>query len=556
MLLVTGSTGTTGMEVLQGAQGPRRRGPRAGARRDEGASPARPRLRAGHGRPRRPAHARPGARGRRAAPTSCSPIGPMQSEFEQAFLETAKEAGVKHVVKLSVIGASPEAPLRFARTHAKVEQALRDSGMDWTLLRPTSFMQNTLSWGARVLDGTFYSPVPDAAFSIVDARDVAEVAAVALTEEGHEGKAYGLSGPEAVSYRDQAKRVFAAAGREIDGRGDPGRGAQARARPGRRPALERRGPERAVRALRRRRRADGDVRRQGRAGPRPAHDRRIREGPRGRIQGAGMTEGGAWGAGLATYAGDRILEVFYPDPQLGGEGESRVTELSAEAAGEHGLPEAQRDGRAARRAPGHGAHPHRRPLARRRATPPTPTCACTCSATGSSSRTSINLDGIFGALPNVAWTSVGPGRPREPDRRCSSRPAPSGIAAAGLQRRQVPAHDRLRRADRRARRRRRPRAPRRPPRRGHDGHARGLRELQRRHARHLDGRGPHQRGRRRRRRLRRRRRRLDHGHAVRRRHRGHLDRRALPARRERRHRHLARRRVHRRGRALHHGRHA
>jgi uncharacterized protein YbjT (DUF2867 family) len=76
-------------------------------------------------------------------------------------------------------------------------------------------MQNTLAWGARVLDGTFYSPVPDAAFSLVDARDVAEVAAVALTEAGHEGKAYGLSGPEAVSYRDQATRVFAAAGREI-----------------------------------------------------------------------------------------------------------------------------------------------------------------------------------------------------------------------------------------------------------------------------------------------------------------------------------------------------
>jgi uncharacterized protein YbjT (DUF2867 family) len=77
-------------------------------------------------------------------------------------------------------------------------------------------MQNTLAWGDRVLDGTFYSPVPDAAFSLVDARDVAEVAAVALTEEGHESKAYGLSGPEAVSYRDQAKRVFAAAGRDIE----------------------------------------------------------------------------------------------------------------------------------------------------------------------------------------------------------------------------------------------------------------------------------------------------------------------------------------------------
>jgi uncharacterized protein YbjT (DUF2867 family) len=145
-----------------------------------------------------------------------APASPMQSELEQAFLETAKEAGVKHVVKLSVIGASEEAPGRFARSHGKVERALKESEMAWTLLRATGFMQNTLGWGERVQDGRFYTPVPDAAFSIVDARDVAEIAALALTDEGHEGKAYGLSGPEAISYRDQAKRVFAAAGREVE----------------------------------------------------------------------------------------------------------------------------------------------------------------------------------------------------------------------------------------------------------------------------------------------------------------------------------------------------
>jgi uncharacterized protein YbjT (DUF2867 family) len=214
MLLVTGSTGTTGMEVLKAlkardvaARALVRDETKAHHLRDLGFEPVTGDL----GDPRTLGPAFEGVE----KAYLVSPMGPMQSEFEQAFLETAKAAGVKHVVKLSVIGASPEAPLRFARTHAKVEQALRDSGMDWTLLRPTSFMQNTLSWGARVLDGTFYSPVPDAAFSIVDARDVAEVAAVALTEDGHAGKAYGLSGPEAVSYRDQATRVFAAAGREI-----------------------------------------------------------------------------------------------------------------------------------------------------------------------------------------------------------------------------------------------------------------------------------------------------------------------------------------------------
>jgi len=215
MLLVTGATGTTGMEVLKAlkARGAAARAlvrdeTKAHHLRDLGFEPVTGDL----GDPRTLGPALEDVE--RAF--LVSPMGPMQSEFEQAFLETAKAAGVKHIVKLSVIGANPEAPLRFARTHAKVEQALRDSGLAWTLLRPTSFMQNTLAWGARVLDGVFYSPVPDAAFSIVDARDVAEVAAVALTEEGHADKAYGLSGPEPVSYRDQAKRVFAAAGREIE----------------------------------------------------------------------------------------------------------------------------------------------------------------------------------------------------------------------------------------------------------------------------------------------------------------------------------------------------
>src|SRR5919202_2211235 len=215
MLLVTGATGTTGSEVLRAlkdrqvpARALVRDETKAHHLRDLGVEPVTGDL----GDPRT---LRPALEGVERA-YLVSPAGPMQSELEQTFIETAKDAGVRHVVKLSLIGASPEAPLRFARSHAKVEHALKESGMAWTLLRPTPFMQNTLAWGPRVLDGTFYSPVPDAAVSVVDARDVAEVAAAALTDDGHEGKAYGLSGPEAVTFRDQAKRVFAAAGREVD----------------------------------------------------------------------------------------------------------------------------------------------------------------------------------------------------------------------------------------------------------------------------------------------------------------------------------------------------
>ncbi len=215
MLLVTGATGTTGLEVLRALKA---RGAEARALiHDESKAGALEELGVEHvtGDLGDPRTLTPALEGVERAYLVC-PVSPMQSELEQTFLETAKAAGVKHVVKLSIIGASPEAPLRFARAHANVEQALRESGMAWTLLRPNGFMQNTLAWGAQVQDGTFYSPVPDAAFTIVDARDVAEVAALALTEDGHAGKAYGLSGPEAVSYRDQVRRVFAVADREVN----------------------------------------------------------------------------------------------------------------------------------------------------------------------------------------------------------------------------------------------------------------------------------------------------------------------------------------------------
>jgi uncharacterized protein YbjT (DUF2867 family) len=214
MLLVTGATGTTGTEVVRGL---RQRDvavralvhdeAKAGAVRELGAEPV-------VGEMGDPKTFEPALEGVERA-YLVAPVSPMQAEYEQLFVETAKAAGVQHVVKLSLIGASLQSPLRFGKTHAVVEQALRESGMGWTFLRPNGFMQNNLAWPAQVQDGKFFSPVPDAAFTIVDARDVAEVAVAALTGDGHASKAYALTGPEAVSYRDQARRLFAAAGREV-----------------------------------------------------------------------------------------------------------------------------------------------------------------------------------------------------------------------------------------------------------------------------------------------------------------------------------------------------
>ena len=166
----------------------------------------------------------------------------------------------------------------------------------------------------------------------------------------------------------------------------------------------------------------------------------------------------------------------------------------------------------------------------------------------------INLDGIFGVLPIVAWTNVGAVPvDKVTETRLHLRRKGQHLVVFGVDEFPrmvdyvVPDGVRIADADR-------VRLGRLPGAR-HRRHARGLRQLQRRHARHLDGRGPHLGRRRRRRRIRHRRRRVDHGHAVRRRHGGHQRRQGQPHRRQRRRGHVAGRQLRRRGRPLRHGRH-
>ena len=241
----------------------------------------------------------------------------------------------------------------------------------------------------------------------------------------------------------------------------------------------------------------------------------------GRARGADRYGGGvsasAWGDGLATVTdGGRVLDVWFPAPARP---RGRRRHLAAR------VRVADRRGRAPRHPPAAAVRCGSTTCPRRRRTPRTRTCGCTCSAPGWSARTGCRLDGIFGVLPNVVWTSAGPVRCRRPSSETRLRLLVDGpVTVLGVDKFPrmtdyvVPAGVRIADA--------RPGPARRPPGRGHHGDARGLRQLQRRHARPVDGRGPDLRRRGGRRRLRRRRRRVDHGHPVRRRQRGHLDRRA------------------------------
>lgn len=129
------------------------------------------------------------------------------AEIDECFLQTARAAGVERVVKLSAAAVlDPEADDAITRGQRAAEELLRGSGMSWTLLRPRSFMSNALSWAGSIRDErvvrTLYG---DSANACVDPRDVAEVAVRALTEEGHAGKTYTLTGPRAVTAAEQAR---------------------------------------------------------------------------------------------------------------------------------------------------------------------------------------------------------------------------------------------------------------------------------------------------------------------------------------------------------------
>ncbi|HZO49307.1 MAG TPA: SDR family oxidoreductase [Gaiellaceae bacterium] len=142
---------------------------------------------------------------------------PGQVELESNAIEAARAAGVRLVVKLSAAAASPDSPLLFPRWQGEIEQRLRASGLPWVLLRPTSYMTNLfLSAQAVRATGKLLAPAGAARISMIDPRDVGAVGAAVLAGEGHDGAAYLLSGPAAITYADVAAALSEATGRTIE----------------------------------------------------------------------------------------------------------------------------------------------------------------------------------------------------------------------------------------------------------------------------------------------------------------------------------------------------
>ncbi|MET7485075.1 NAD(P)H-binding protein [Streptomyces sp. NPDC005538] len=209
MILVTGATGNIGSALLKelrecGA------GPLRGFTRDAGRAVFPEGVEAVEGDFAEPESLKSAMDGVRSL-FLVSRLGP-----DADVLEAARRAGVEHVVLVSSITVQTHPHLGPAAENLAVERLLKDGGMVWTILRPTQFASNTLMWAGPIRDrGTVRAPYADTALPTVHPADIASVARAALTEPGHQGRTYALTGPEPVTPRQQAEAIAAVLGREV-----------------------------------------------------------------------------------------------------------------------------------------------------------------------------------------------------------------------------------------------------------------------------------------------------------------------------------------------------
>ena len=217
MILITGATGTIGNEVSQLLA-------RQGANvRAMTRDPSRARMPAGidvvPGDFEHPDSLRHAVEGASAVFLLTAP-GAWIPEHDRAMLHAARVAGVQKVVKLSAIGTgttNDSTDRRPGNWHLPGEQALQESDMAWTLLRPSSFASNALRWADAIRNG---KPVPNMTGTgtqgVVDPRDVAAAAAEALISDKHNGQIYTLTGPDLLSVPDQVAQLADELGHPIE----------------------------------------------------------------------------------------------------------------------------------------------------------------------------------------------------------------------------------------------------------------------------------------------------------------------------------------------------
>ena len=146
-----------------------------------------------------------------------TPVAEDAPQLAKNVISAAVKQGSPYIVRVSAVGAASDAPSRNSRAHAETEADLKNSGLPYTILKPHFFMQNMMMAAESIAsEGKIYMPFKDGKLGMIDIRDVADVSAVILTEEGHEGKTYTPSGPKSISMTEVAAAFSSALDKEVN----------------------------------------------------------------------------------------------------------------------------------------------------------------------------------------------------------------------------------------------------------------------------------------------------------------------------------------------------
>ena len=136
-------------------------------------------------------------------------------DLQRPLIDAAAQAGIAHLVRISVMGADLTSPISYARGHAALDAHLASTALPWTVLAPSGYFQNLLSSAETIKQGALYGSAGDGAVGFLDTRDIAEVAATILTSDGHVGQTHTLTGGRAITYAEMAAAFQAELGHDV-----------------------------------------------------------------------------------------------------------------------------------------------------------------------------------------------------------------------------------------------------------------------------------------------------------------------------------------------------
>ena len=145
------------------------------------------------------------------------PNSESQLALEKQLVDSAKQAGVERIVKMSSIEATQDATSPIPKLHLESEEYIKQSGLAWTMIKPNFYMQNLLASAGTIKEqGKIFLPMGDGKTGMIDTTDVGKVLAKVLSEDGHESMNHEITGPEILSFYEVAEIFSQVLGKQVD----------------------------------------------------------------------------------------------------------------------------------------------------------------------------------------------------------------------------------------------------------------------------------------------------------------------------------------------------